>query len=179
MLLAALAIAAALLIFFILRPSSQDGGEEGTIKSPSAAADSKAQAIEGLRMEGTDSKGQRWFLEADTACADAAGAVGCLQGVRLKLETDSGRFEAKAGKCDVFNSKNATLTGGVELLWGKWHAHLDSVNYLREEGRIFSDADVVADGEGVSVRGKGIEVDVGKGTARLTGKVHAVIGGQQ
>lgn len=152
-------------------PEERPAPADGTAKEPP-----QAQAVQGLRMEGADPKGRRWFLDAANATADTKGAMGRLTGVDFRLETEQGPLRATAGACDVMTAKGATLEGGVELAWGQWRARLDSARYLRPEGRIVSESPVNVSGDGVSLHGQGIEIDVDAGLAHVKGRVHAVLG---
>lgn len=152
-------------------PGERRAPADGASKEPP-----QAQAVQGLRMEGADPQGRRWYLDAANATADTKGAMGRLSGVEFRLETEQGPLRATAGACDVMTATGATLEGGVELVWGQWRATLDSARYLRPEGRILSESPVEVSGEGVSLHGQGIEIDVAAGLAHVKGRVHAVLG---
>jgi hypothetical protein len=83
----------------------------------------------------------------------------------------------EAGAADIHGMDVVRLSEGVEVAWDEYRAHLEQAEYRRGQGRVTSDDPVSLEGAGLRVRGRGLEVDVQKRTARVREGVEASVGG--
>jgi len=82
-----------------------------------------------------------------------------------------------AAEAFIQEASEIRLFGGVEIVWGEYEARVDRAVYRRSEGSITSDAPVDLVGPGLSVQGRGVEVDVEGRVAKIMSEVRAVVGG--
>lgn len=175
--LVALIAAAALL----LSEDTDEPTATSAVKTGKAASGTPAQVLEGVVLEGADDKGGRWKVRAETAQADADGAVGVLNDVIFELTrpgSEAGTLVATAKKCAIDSDSSIELSGGAGIKWDQWRAQMQRAVYDMATQLISAEAGVTVTGETLRVSARTLEIDIVSDVATMSGGVKAVFEGK-
>ncbi|MEW6486572.1 MAG: LPS export ABC transporter periplasmic protein LptC [Thermodesulfobacteriota bacterium] len=133
--------------------------------------------FEGVELVHQEEGGDWWRLTAAEGAGWEGEGTGSLREVRGEIRRGGHALRLEAGGADIDGRDVVRLSGGVEVAWDAYRAHLDRAEYRPGQGRVTSDDAVSLEGAGLRVRGRGLEVDVEKRTARVREGVEASVGG--
>ncbi|GAB4266611.1 MAG: hypothetical protein Kow0092_19650 [Deferrisomatales bacterium] len=155
-------------------------GLPGPVPTPTQAPDREpASEFRGVELVEQEADGTVWRLTAEEGQAWETETSGVLKQVRLEFQRRARRVELEAGEARVERGEEIRLSGGVRIAWAGYTARMDRATYLRERGEIRSDGPVELAGPAMTVRGKGLEVDVEGRVARILARVRTVVGERQ
>ncbi|MBI5446056.1 MAG: LPS export ABC transporter periplasmic protein LptC [Deltaproteobacteria bacterium] len=165
-------LALAGLAWWALRPESsrRPAGPPQAGRQPTSVA-------RGIELVDVDPDGTRWRITARKGSGWEQEGTGSLTGIEALFDKKGQAVRVKAGSAAMESGTLLTLSQGVEVSWDGYRAALDRAAYHRGQGRISSDSPVLLDGPGMTVRGKGVDVDVETRKARIRSEVRAVIQG--
>ncbi len=146
------------------------GGEPAPAQAPGPTS-----VFEGVEVVGEDPDGTRWRLQAARGVGREAEATGSLEGVAGTLTRGGRTLTLAAGAADAATSGEIRLWGGVEVHSGGYRARAARATYRRGEGRVVSEDPVEVEGPGLTVHGRGLEVDVEGRSVRVLDGVRAVL----
>lgn len=150
-------------------------GDEG--RDPGAGSARPTSVFEGVELVHQEKGGDWWRLTAAEGAGWEGEGTGTLREVRGEIRRAGRALRLEAGGADIDGMDVVRLSGGVEVAWDAYRAHLERAEYRRGQGRVTSDDPVSLEGGGLRVRGRGLEVDVEKRTARVREGVEASVGG--
>lgn len=151
------------------------GGCRGSTEPAPPSQEGPTSVFEQVEVVGEDPDGTRWRLTAERGAGREADVTGTLEGVVAVLERRGRTLSLTAGAADAAGEGALRLWGGVEVRSGGYRARVERATYRRGEGRVVSEDPVEVDGPGLSVRGRGLEVDVEGRSVRVLDGVRAVL----
>ena len=145
--------------------------------SPAPKQEQLSAVFKGVELVDQDPDGTSWRLAAREGAVREGDLSGWLRDVKVELESSGKTVRLGAAEAQIEEGKEIRLSGGVEISWGEYKAQVERATYYRGDGRIFSPGVVTLTGPGLSVRGRGVEVDVHARAAKINQDVSAVVGG--
>jgi LPS export ABC transporter protein LptC len=145
--------------------------------APPSADSEPGSEFRGVELVDTDPDGTRWRLRAEEGVAWETEGRGELKGVKADFQRAGRALSAEAGRGEMQTRDVVRFLDGVTVRWQGYQVRLDDASYRRGDGKIVSDGPVTLTGPGLSVKGKGLEVDVEGKRAKILSGVSAVVGG--
>jgi LPS export ABC transporter protein LptC len=164
-----LLLAGAVLIVILLVFSGGSGLQE--TRSPVAGGGSET-VVEGVRVVATESGRILWRLNTGRAVVPDKGDVARLGPVEVDVPSEDLRVRAGSGQYHL-ESNDLELSDGVQAYSGGLTLVTKEARLYSGSGEVVSDSPVVVDGEGFTVRGRGLRADGHE--VRILGDVSAEV----